>query len=380
MRTQRTLVHTAPLRAVARKKSRRGPHEHRYRKRAKPMTLGTTLPYLPVRTSSAAWLTGVLTMFEAEGLDVPGLLRDAGFDAATLHRQNARIPVDQITRLWQLAVARAGKPTLGLQRHLASTHSNTGTVGHVMSCSPDLGRALGHLARYMAVISDATGFSLQLEARGIWLTTVHTGGTLPIPRQRVEYAMLATLMLCQWLTRTEFDPLLVELADAQPADDAPQRTAFGCALRFGAPANRMLIARSDLDRPIPTYDAELAGMLEALLDKQLAQLGQTSTASRVRSEIARLLDQGEPRREVVAKGLGLAERTLQRRLQEEQVSYQALLDSTRHELAQQYLAEQRHSLADVSDLLGYVDSSNFHRACKRWFGVPPAQYRAQIGC
>ena len=344
------------------------------------MTSGTTLPYLPVRTSSAAWLTGVLTMFEAEGLDVPGLLRDAGFDAATLHRQNARIPVDQITRLWQLAVARAGKPTLGLQRHLAATHSNTGTVGHVMSCSPDLGRALAHLARYMAVISDATGFSLQLEARGIWLTTVHTGGTLPIPRQRVEYAMLATLMLCQWLTRQEFDPLLVELADAQPADDTAQRAAFGCALRFGAPANRMLIARSDLDRPVPTYDAELAGMLEALLDKQLAQLGQTSTASRVRSEIARLLNQGEPRREVVAKGLGLAERTLQRRLQEEQVSYQALLDSTRHELAQQYLAEQRHSLADVSDLLGYVDSSNFHRACKRWFGVPPAQYRAQIGC
>lgn len=383
MRVQRTLVHTAPPRAVASEKSRRALLEHRYRKRAKPMTSGTTrtaLPYLPVRTSSAAWLAGVLTMFASEGLDVPALLRDAGFDAATLHRHNARIPVDQVSRLWQLAVARSGKPTLGLQRSLAATHSNTGTVGHVMSCSPDLGRALGHLARYMAVISDATAFALQLDARGCWLTTAHTGGTLPIPRQRVEYAMLATLMLCQWLTRKEFDPLSVELADPAPADDRPQRAAFGCAPRFGAPANRMLIAHSDLARPIPTYDAELAGMLEGLLDKQLAQLGQTSTASRVRAEIARLLNQGEPRREVVAKGLGLAERTLQRRLQEEQVSYQALLDSTRHELAQQYLAEQRHSLADVSDLLGYGDSSNFHRACKRWFGVPPAQYRAQIGC
>jgi hypothetical protein len=69
-----------------------------------------------LRTSSAAWLEGVLSMFEAEGLDVPSLLRDAGFDPDSLHRQNARVPVDEISVLWQLAVARAGKPTLGLHR------------------------------------------------------------------------------------------------------------------------------------------------------------------------------------------------------------------------------------------------------------------------
>ncbi|HVR52974.1 MAG TPA: AraC family transcriptional regulator [Pseudorhodoferax sp.] len=346
----------------------------------RPASRTPALPYPPVRTSSAAWLAGVLTMFEAEGLDAPALLRDAGFDAASLDRHNARIPVDQVTRLWQLAVARSGKSTLGLDRQLAATHSNTGTVGHLLSCSPDLARAMTHLARYMAVISDATAFTVQTDAQGCWLSTSHTGGTLPIPRQRVEYAMLTVLTVCQWLTRTPFDAKRVELAYPALADTAAHRAAFGCTPQFNAAANRMLIAPNDLLRPIPTRDAELADMLEALLDKQLGQLGQTSTASRVRAEIARLLDQGEPRREVVARGLGLAERTLQRRLQEERVSYQALLDSTRHELAQQYLAEQRHSLADVSDLLGYVDSSNFHRACKRWFGVPPAQYRASLGC
>ncbi|RZI92803.1 MAG: AraC family transcriptional regulator, partial [Variovorax sp.] len=29
-------------------------------------------------------------------------------------------------------------------------------------------------------------------------------------------------------------------------------------------------------------------------------------------------------------------------------------------------------------LLGFVDSSNFFRACKRWFGVTPAQYRSRL--
>jgi len=333
----------------------------------------------PARTSSAAWLGGVLTMFEAEGLDVPTLLRDAGFDAASLHHETTRVPVDQITRLWQLAVARVGRPTLGLQRSLAATHSNTGTVGHAMSCSPDLGSALARLARYMAVISDATEFTLEADPRGTWLSTRHNGGTLPIPRQRVEYAVLATFMLCRWLTRSELLPLVVEFAHPPPVDDAPHREAFGCSVRFNARTHRMLLSGADMRRPIPTQHKALAGMHEQLLDKQLDQLGQTSTAHQVRAEIARRLQQGEPRRHDVAAGLGLAERTLQRRLQEEAVSYQTLLDSTRHELARQYLAEQRHTLADVADLLGYVDSSNFFRACKRWFGVPPAQYRARLG-
>ena len=331
-----------------------------------------------LRTSSAAWLEGVLSMFAAEGLDVASLLREAGFDPDSLHRQNARIPVDEVSALWQLAVARAGKPTLGLHRDLAATHSKLGTVGHAMSCSANLSEALNRLARYMAVISDATAFSIQPDARGAWMVMEHTGGSLPIPRQRVEYALLTVFMQCQWLTRRELQPLALEFVYPPPADDRLHREAFGCPIRYNAPANRLLLSTADLSMPLPTYHPTLGEMQEHLLDEQLNLLGQTTTSTLVCAEIARRLPHGEPRRQDVAAGLGLAERTLQRRLQEESVSFQSLLDRTRRELAQQYLAEDRHTLTDVADMLGFVDSSNFFRACKRWFGLPPAQYRARI--
>ncbi|MDA7418038.1 AraC family transcriptional regulator [Xenophilus arseniciresistens] len=330
------------------------------------------------RTSSAAWLQGVLAMFEAEGLDVPALLHDAGFDPASVRHQNARFPVDEITLLWQHAVARAGRPTLGLDRMLAATHSRIGTVGHAMACSADLGEALQCLARYMAVISDATAFSLAADARGCWLVMDHTGGSLPIPRQRVEYALLTVLMQCRWLTRRELEPLAMEFVHPAPADDRRHREAFGCTPRFGAQANRMLLAAADLALPLPTHQHELGQMQAQLLDTQLERLGQTTTSTLVCAEIARRLPQGEPRRQDVAQGLGLAERTLQRRLQAESVSFQALLERTRSELARQYLAQARYSLTEVADLLGFVDTSNFFRACRRWFGMPPAQYRAQL--
>lgn len=345
---------------------------HRPRRRA------TGLPQPEERTSSAAWLIGLLSMFEAEGLAVPALLRDAGFDPDSLHRQNTRIPVDEITVLWQLAVARAGRPTLGLERELADTHSNTSTVGHAMACSADLRGGLERLVRYMPVISDCTAFSMQPDPRGCWLVMEHTGGRLPIPRQRLEHALLTVLMQCRWLTRRAVEPLAMEFVYPPPADDRPHREAYGCELRFHASANRMLVSSACLALPLPTHHPELGRMHDALLDAQLDELGQTTTATLVCAEIARRLPHGEPRRQDVASGLGLADRTLQRRLQEEAVSFQSLLERTRRELAQQYLAEDRHSLADVADRLGFVDTSNFFRACKRWFGVPPAQYRARI--
>ena len=36
-------------------------------------------------------------------------------------------------------------------------------------------------------------------------------------------------------------------------------------------------------------------------------------------------------------------------------------------------------LAEVADQLGFSDQSNLFRACKRWFGMPPGQYRQQLG-
>ena len=228
--------------------------------------------------------------------------------------------------------------------------------------------------------SGATAFTLERDARGHWLSIHHIGATRAVPRQRVEFAVLTLLVLCSWLTRRDVQPLAVEfMAQApSPLHEARYRQAFGLLPRFGERANRFLLSQDDLLAPIPTHNPELLALHEKLVESELDQLGQAGVGARVRHEIARLLPQGEPRREEVAAVLGLTDRTLQRRLQAESTSYQQLLDDTRRELARQYLGEPRHSLAEVADLLGFVDQSNLFRACRRWFGMPPGQYRQQL--
>jgi AraC-like DNA-binding protein len=77
----------------------------------------------------------------------------------------------------------------------------------------------------------------------------------------------------------------------------------------------------------------------------------------------------------VARRLGQSERTLQRRLGEEGLSFQKLVDDARRELAEGLLAKSHYSLAEVAFLTGFSEQSAFNRAFKRWMNQTPAAYR-----
>ena len=332
------------------------------------------------RTSSAAWVKGVADMMSAQGLDTRSLFAQAGIDIAVLQDPTARIPADAFSQVWELAVAQSGNSHLGLDRPLAARYGYLDVVGHALASAPCLRAGFELLARQMAVVSDAATFALQKEdTRGFWLILGHIGTARPVPRQRVEYGMLTLLMLCQWLTRQKVEPLAVEWVYPAPANPAPLRVAFGVPMRFDQPASRMLLARQDMLSPIPTYNPSLWELHGRLVQERLDELGQTHNPTRGRSYLAGVLNNGgEPPRAVTAARLHLSDRTLQRRLLAEASSFAQLLDATRCELARQYLSDAHRSLGEVADLLGFADQSNLFRACRRWFGMPPGQYRAQL--
>lgn len=318
-------------------------------------------------------------MFASQGLDVAKLFRTVDMDMGLLEKPDARFSADKVTQLWDLAVAWSGKPALGLDRELATKYVNFDAVGYAMLSSPTLCIGLESLARYLALISDAATFELIPDHGNCWLVLGHTGNTLRVPRQRQEYGLLALLMLCRWLTRRDLRPLAADFIFPEPIDCRPHRTAFDCPLRFGQPATRLLLAAEALEASIPSRNPSMLALHERVLDERLTSMGNASTRYRVREAIIHRMHEGEPRREDIARSLAITDRTLQRRLHAEKTSFQQLLDDARHELARKYLAEDRYSLAQVADLLGFVDSSNFFRACKRWVGLPPGQYRRELG-
>ena len=79
----------------------------------------------------------------------------------------------------------------------------------------------------------------------------------------------------------------------------------------------------------------------------------------------------------VATTLFVSERTLKRRLQAEEASFQHLVDQVRLERAGELLQQTAMNLSQIADALGYADAANFTRAFKRWTGQSPSQYRNQ---
>ena len=117
------------------------------------------------------------------------------------------------------------------------------------------------------------------------------------------------------------------------------------------------------------------GIFEPELNKRLSMMEtDDSYAARVRSALMELLPGGECSIEDVAKKLGYSKRSLQRKLQEENTSFQKQLNHTRELLAKYYVGSTDMRAEDIAYLLGYQPV----RSCGR-FRCGPAGLWVNIG-
>jgi AraC-like DNA-binding protein len=330
------------------------------------------------KTTAAIWVKGIADMLTAEGLDVSALFAAAGIDPVALADPGARLRTEKISRLWELAAEQSGNPAIGLAQHRVARPASFDVVGYTMMSCADLRGAFERLIRYLLILSDALTIVMSEEGTGLRVTFVLFGGDRPVPRQRIEFILITVIGFCRWICGRDVQPLAIELPYPAPADPAPYRAAFRCPVSFDAPRSSLLFARADLTEPLPTSNPLLAELHERFAGEYLKHFDHALTSFRVREVIIRRLPDGEPRREQVARELCLSERTLQRRLEKEAISFIQLLDETRRELAEQYLDRLHLPLAQAAYLLGFADESSFFRACKRWFDLTPGQYRSQL--
>jgi len=329
-------------------------------------------------TCAAFWVKSIAETLQAAGLDTHALFKEAGLELAALSDADARFPTEGISLLWQLAVTRSGNPAIGLTNSSVVKPGSFDVVAYAMMSSANLLGTLERAVRYVDILSDAATLTIADDREGHRLILELIGGKQSVPRQRFEFDLMTILSFCRWVTNRDLRPVAFELRFPPPADPQPYQDAFKCPLRFNAPVNALLFARTDTTLPLPTAHPELAEVHERIASEHLQRLDPAQTCHRVRAVIIRHLTEGEPRRPKIATILGMSERTLQRRLAAEGISFQRLLDDTRRELAQHYLGQRNLSLADIAYLLGFTDQSSFFRAARRWFGTSPRDYRIRI--
>lgn len=148
------------------------------------------------------------------------------------------------------------------------------------------------------------------------------------------------------------------------------------SVEFNAVENSIAFQQQDMPTLFQRYNQELLKILDQVLQSELQDLNSKLTISdQVKWLLRKSLTAGRPELRSVAKELAISERSLQRHLKNEGESFQSLLSKTRHELACEYLKDQRLDLAEIAYMLGYEEQASFFRAFQEWENTTPAKWR-----
>lgn len=251
-----------------------------------------------------------------------------------------------------------------------------GILGHgwmIMRAADSVGAALHDFAALYGIYTDAGSLAMHKDGEDAWLRY----DFLPIGRwgeRQIIHLTLGCIRLfvAESLARPDWHPPRVLLRDV-PRDPRPYVEFFGNGVRFGQDRDALLVDGRTLQ------SAMGSGAVRARMHRSL--LRQSASPSRavvaqVKALLGTLLRHDEHRgMQAMGTALGMASRTLQRRLTEAGTSYRALTDEVRSDLALRHVQRSDLSFGQVANLLGYDSQAAFSRAFRRWHGVTPREAR-----
>ncbi len=322
-------------------------------------------------------LYGFHEVVARNGGDATRLLAEAGIDASRLTDPDFSVPGLAVAQLFENAARKLRAPDFGLQLSDFHDASILGTVALVVLNSSNVGAALDAIASNIQFHNPSARVRVTTDAtRGTARYEHEPGlGDGAPRRQAIEMIYAIVFRLLCTLTRNEGSDWRVRFRHGRGATLRQYRRHFSCPIEFGCDRDCIEFSSHLLHVEIDRADPSL----RALATRYLAQLDRrypSDLRRQVAELVRRQLPNGGGQVARISAILGLHPKTLQRRLRDEDTTFQRIADEVRRELAQEYLVFSVLPLPEVAALVGYSGQTAFIVACRRWFGVTPKLYRA----
>ena len=328
-------------------------------------------------TIQARSIEKVINAAVARGVAEQSLWEAVDLDPSVVKDPDSRIPFAKLVALYEIGAQFTGDTNFGLHIGENVTVSTFDLLSYCALNSPTVGAAFGRLVRYNSIWTDGNFFKVETTDDTSAIVYQYVDTSIGEHRQDSEMTLAMITTLCRHCATPEFGPTSVEFQHAAPADPSKHGEVFKCPVNFSAAANRLSFPASFLSLPLPKADAGLCAVLDRHAEDLLVKYPpRDSVIDQVRNALANELCGGDPSLERIATDLNLTPRTLQRKLQELGTSYNDVLDQMRRQLSMRYLRDPRMAICEVAYMLGFSESSSFHRAFKRWTGVTPKEFRS----
>ena len=198
---------------------------------------------------------------------------------------------------------------------------------------------------------------------------------LQLPPFFVELALLFLVGVLRNATGVKISPSYVETVQPIKNKAVVEWLNTECVT---AKRDCIVFRASDLNIPFTTQNDALLEYMEPELKRRLSEMeASDSMATRVGSVLVELLPKGKSTLGDVAERLCMSRRTLQRKLTEENTSFQDILSATRFRLADNYIRQTDRTSDELAFLLGYEDTNAFLRAFSQWAGMSVGEYKRQ---
>jgi len=328
----------------------------------------------PESTLATVWLI-VLRLAETQGLNPEIFMREIGLSRVVLSDVRARLPSRLTDTAFAYLAERIADPAFALRAARCWHPSNLGTMGYAWLSSRTLHTGLKRIERFSRILGSRFSYQCLQEDAGLRLIFDHGRGEAEIGHVLSDFSMAILFDMCRTNAGRQLAAKAVELRRQPPQDPSPWADFYACDIAFGGVHDSILLDGEIANAPLPTANIPLANTFDAILTEQLAAFFDDDIVSRCKACLLHQLTSGEPAAHAVARELGMSQRSLQRRLGELHLTYQGVLDETRHELARRYLDDAAKSVTEITFLLGFSEQSAFTRAFRRWSGMSPSGYR-----
>ena len=327
-------------------------------------------------TTLSSWALLIAKALEAKDCDVQKIFIEAGLDPKKLNVAGARYSQVAMRKLWQLAAEATNDCYFGL--HVSEYwHPTTfNALGFSWFASHNLKDAFQRLQRYASIITNVLVVHFELQGDR-YIFQFDSKIDIPEPMPLAADAGISTIVrMCRLNFGDDLNPVRIMTTRPEPECIDEFVRLYQCPIEFSARENSIFFGKEDIEKQLPTANADLALKGDQLAMEYLARYEHDDIVLKLKSIFISDLATGDINENKIANAMNMSTRTLQRKLQQQGTSVKSLLDETKKELALHYLQHSSLSIGEITYLLGFSEPANFTRAFKRWTNQTPSSYRA----
>lgn len=277
----------------------------------------------------------------------------------------------QFEGLWMTLVQWSNDPLFGLHFGESLQLQALGVVGDLVKSSTTVGEAIQTAASFTQFLTDL--FTMEISATRKTFSVLLQGAQPlnEVMKQMADALMVFAVHELDGLTLKKIKPMSVTFPYSI-GNRAEYSRVFRCETIKKGNRWEMQFDIGFWKEELITADHELKNLL---LEKVSRSLKKRSVAFKDRVQQFMMTNSflGVTSLHDVAANFNMSERTLQRKLSEDGITFQVLSERVKKELALYYLQAGNHPIKAVSAMLGYNELSAFTRAFKRWTGKAPRE-------